>query len=367
MKLGAYNRKHRGERRFAHIASIREQAALWVHLLHQQPDDAALRRDFEHWCAASDAHRRAAERMQRTHELVLSTARSGRMLDLYERSLTRTAARQRQRQRQHRRRRYALSGAAAALVLGLAGLFAATGGNWQDLRYLPEHAYYTLTGAGFYRTEVGERLSVVLPDRSRMTLNTASRAVVRYEEGTRGVRLLDGQALFEVEHAAGRPFVVTAGERRITALGTSFDVHLSGDRLEVLLLEGRVSVDAEELAPAPAEPPPVRTELEPGEKLVVAAAAKAEPVIEKADVKRATSWIHGQAIFQNDPLTAVVAEMNRYGERRIELTDDAALRHMRISGAFHTGNTESFVATLTSLYDVRVVDSNRRRILIASR
>lgn len=367
MKLGAYNRDRRGEQRFAHVSSIREQAGLWIHLLHRHPDDAALRRDFERWCAASDAHRQAAERMQRTHDRVLSAARSERMLDLYERSLTRIAARQRQRQRQHRRRRrYALSGIAAALVLGVVVVFAA-GGNWRDLRYLPEQAYYALSGAGFYRTEVGERLSVVLPDRSRMTLNTASRAVVRYEEGVRGVRLLDGQALFEVERAAGRPFVVTAGERRITALGTAFDVHLSGDSLEVLLLEGRVSVDAEELAPAAAEPPPVRAELAPGEKLVVAAAEKTEPVIQKVDVERATSWIHGQAIFQNDPLAAVIAEMNRYGNRRIELTDERALRDMRVSGAFHTGNTESFVATLTSLYDVRVVDSNRRRILIAPR
>jgi transmembrane sensor len=362
MKLRAYNRKHRGDQRFAHVASIREQAALWTHLLHQRPDDAGLRRDFERWCAASDAHRQAAERMRRIHELVLSTARSERMLTLYNRSLTRTAARQRRRRR---RWRYALSGIAAALVLGLAGLFAA-GGNWQDLRYLPEYARYALTGDTLYRTAVGERFSIALPDRSRMTLNTASRAVVRYRQGERGVRLLDGQALFEVERAAGRPFVVTAGERRITALGTAFDVRLSGDSLQVLLLEGRVSVDAKDLVTAASGPPPVRTELEPGERLVVAA-AKAAPVIEKTNVERATSWLHGQAIFQNDPLAAVVAEMSRYGDRRIELTDDEILRGMRVSGAFHTGNTESFVATLTSLYDVRVVDTNRRRILIAPR
>lgn len=364
MKLGAYNREHHGARRFAHVSSISEQAGLWVHLLHRQPDDAALRRDFERWRATSDAHREAAERMQRTHDMVLSTTRSQRMLDLYERSLTRTAARQHQDRR--RRRRYLLSGIAAAMVFGLAALFAA-GGNWQDLRYLPEQIRYALAGDSFYRTAVGERLTVVLPDRSRMTLNTASRAVVDYKEDIRNIRLLDGQALFEVEHAAERPFVVAAGERRITALGTAFDVYLSGDDLQVLLLEGRVSVDTKELAPAAAEPPPVRAELEPGEKLVVAAAAKTEPVIEKVDVERATSWLHGQAIFQNDPLTDVVAEMNRYGERRIELTDDEILRDMRISGAFHTGNTESFVATLTSLYDVRVVDTDRRRILVAPR
>ncbi len=52
-----------------------------------------------------------------------------------------------------------------------------------------------------------------------------------------------GEAYFEVVHDAQRPFVVYAGNRRITDLGTKFSVFRNGDDVRVVVREGRVQVE----------------------------------------------------------------------------------------------------------------------------
>ncbi len=59
-----------------------------------------------------------------------------------------------------------------------------------------------------------------------MVLNTNSRVEIRFTPEQRNVRLLAGQAWFQVAKNPNRPFVVEAGNRRVTALGTAFDVRL---------------------------------------------------------------------------------------------------------------------------------------------
>ncbi len=58
----------------------------------------------------------------------------------------------------------------------------------------------------------------------------------------RTVTLDGGEAYFEVVHDARHPFVVLAGNRRITDLGTKFSVSREGDHVQVVVKEGRVRV-----------------------------------------------------------------------------------------------------------------------------
>src|SRR3546814_12246707 len=58
----------------------------------------------------------------------------------------------------------------------------------------------------------------------------------------RDITLLAGRALFDVAKDPQRPFVVKAGDRTITALGTLFDVDVSPTELRATLAEGVVAV-----------------------------------------------------------------------------------------------------------------------------
>ncbi|MEJ1962448.1 MAG: FecR domain-containing protein [Gammaproteobacteria bacterium] len=79
--------------------------------------------------------------------------------------------------------------------------------------------FFYLRDAGI-GTDVGEQRTLTLADGTRIYLNTDTRVVVRYDEHVRRVELKSGEALFEVAHRPDQPFVVVAGDRTITALGT---------------------------------------------------------------------------------------------------------------------------------------------------
>ena len=75
-------------------------------------------------------------------------------------------------------------------------------------------------------TATGESRTVTLADGSQVNLSGGSAIGVDITSEERRVRLLSGEAFFDVAHDAARPFTVEAGEARIVVLGTAFDVAL---------------------------------------------------------------------------------------------------------------------------------------------
>jgi transmembrane sensor len=193
-----------------------------------------------------------------------------------------------------------------------------------------------------YATDVGEQRLVRLADGSTVRLDTASRIAVRLRGRERRVELVSGQALFDVRHDAARPFVVEAGETAVTALGTRFDVRRLGAEVRVVLVEGRVRVDA----------PTGRTRrswtLHPGQQVVPSAPS---PVVTAVDAAQATSWTTGRLVFDRTPLRNAIAEVNRYSPTKIELRA-GAVSGIPVSGAFDAGDLDGFVSAVTELYPI---------------
>ena len=87
-----------------------------------------------------------------------------------------------------------------------------------------------------YAIAVGEQRTIQLEDGSRIILDTGSEVAVRFTGGRRSVTLNNGQAMFDVEGDPARPFIVDAGDTRVTAIGTRFDVRRSGTGARVILV-----------------------------------------------------------------------------------------------------------------------------------
>ncbi len=190
-----------------------------------------------------------------------------------------------------------------------------------------------------FRTGVGEKATVTLPDGSVVVLSTDTVVRTRKAEGRRLVYLDRGQAFFEVAKDARRPFIVHAAGRTVTALGTAFEVRVDSG-FKVTLVEGKVRVEtASPAAPVPA--PVQETVMAPGTQLV---AAGDSWNVSRTDVQDATSWVRGQLVFVDEPLSGVAAEMNRFSERKIVV--DAAAAPILISGAFKPGDVGAFVAAV---------------------
>lgn len=204
-----------------------------------------------------------------------------------------------------------------------------------------------------FATAVGERSTVNLADGTVTVLNTNTKIEVTYSDVERRVTLLRGQALFEVAKDPSRPFVVMVGEQRITAVGTVFDVRYEGDDVRVTLVEGIVDVRAAVpiatgTGSAMAAVQPVR--MTAGQQLLTTAIATPTiPVVELADVERATIWRQGRVFFDDVPLSEAVAEMNRYSSTQIVLADSAVDVH-RVNGMFRTGQQVNFIDALESYF-----------------
>lgn len=257
--------------------------------------------------------------------------------------------------------RRAIRALAAALALCAAVGLALWQGPFGG-RDAPPDGLRVLGGAD-YATAVGERLSVTLPDGSLVTLNTDSALDVVYADRLRLVRLLKGQAYFEVAPDADSPFVVEAAGRRITALGTAFDVRLDSDRFQILLAEGRVGVSRSPYGfDARGEGRDIV--LEPGQGLIAAFGAPEE--VAAVDVEQQLRWRHGFVEFDGEPLVSVVAEMNRYAAAQL-LVQDPRISDLRVSGVFRTGDQSQFVEVITRVLPVAAQrqDSGSTRLVWA--
>jgi len=243
---------------------------------------------------------------------------------------------------------------AAAILLCVVAVGVTAIGGWIARQDKPQgREAVGVLGAddqGVYRTKVGERSTFSLPDGSVVTLDTDSMVKVDYSSTERAVRLLKGQALFEVAKNKAIPFQAYAGDRRITAIGTLFDVRLDLDldRVRVALLEGKVLIT--QMTPSPHQPE-VNVTMTPGEMLDTGAA---QPMLVKmADRARVDSWKDGMVVFEDDTLAAAVAELNRYNSHPIQLADPA-IGALKVSGLFKTGDSLRFAKTMTEIFPLRL-------------
>ena len=229
----------------------------------------------------------------------------------------------------------------------------------------------SLGGAGYwwaarpddYRTIAGERRVVTLSDGSKLSLDADSEVTVRYGKNERFLRLLKGQARFDVAHDKTRPFSVIAGRQKVIATGTAFNIDMGGPKVLVTLIEGHVVVVDEYGENAPATARPKVIELKAGQQL--SSGPRAVPEIAQANIQRVTAWTIGQLMFDDEPLSSVVDRVNRYGGTQIIITDPK-VGAMKISGVFNAGDVLGFVEIVTHYLPVRAVSDEPHTIALES-
>ncbi len=335
--------------------AIAEQASEWFVENRGGPLDREARSRFMTWLKTSPVHvaeylaiaglARDLEAAATTTEISLepllarARAETGQVVTLDRSALGHAPATAPPR----RSRAWSLAAAAALVFLALTTLWLTRDGE----RFgLPRT----------YTTAHGEQSERRLPDGSVLHLNTDSQVTVHYSRRERVVDVERGEALFQVAHDAEREFRVAAGNAKIVAVGTQFDVYRRPDAVLVTVVEGTVAVYT---VPSPLTSSPLR--MDAGYQVEV---ARGLGVPRLVDAHAAVAWLNQQIKFEDKPLVAVAAEFNRYGTTRIEIDDDT-VRALRISGVFNAYDTDSFAAFLETLQGV-VVQKSPTRIRVRS-
>jgi transmembrane sensor len=312
------NRTGQPEEKLAPPERVRAQAAAWVTQLYDEHRSPDLEARIRVWLSESEDHRRAFNRMTQVWEktgLIRMRARG----DI---SATRTG-------RRTQITPWAATMAATLILAVIASVY-----YWRDNSVV---------------TGVGQRQVQLLRDGTRVVLNTDTRIEVNYDERARRVRLIRGEAWFDVAKRPTWPFLVSVDGQEIRALGTSFIVrHDDTQGLSITLVEGQISVT-----------PTARREeavlrdaqiLAPGERLVIS--RNHARTVDRPELSRITAWERGRVEFEETPLATAVKEMNRYSTMHVVITD-ANVAQLLIGGVFHAGDSQEFVRIVTAAFGLR--------------
>lgn len=218
-----------------------------------------------------------------------------------------------------------------------------------------------------YATALGEQRSVLLEDGSMISLNTSTRIEVAFTDETRQVRLVQGEALFDIEKDVARPFLVETGSAMIRVTGTKFNVYEQSEGTAVTVLRGEVEVRPRTAAPAvsaanepveSARSPPVEVaKLTAGRRALVKSGSAEIETTTVTSLEPVTAWTERRLVFDSTPLSDIVQQFNRYNHKRLVL-DDPSLASLELSGVFGSNDPEVLVLFLQRVANVEVVTSS---------
>ena len=295
---------------------IENEAATWLARLHADRCDSADQVAFRAWLNQSPAHASAFEDATMVWETAGSLPRS--MLQTPKKARI--------------GRREVLAGIAVTTVA--AGAVMVTSNK---------------AAAKVYETKVGERQRIILSDNSAVTLDTDTRIIVTFTDSHRRIDLERGRVNFQTVPDARRPFIVSAAHNSVVADYSQFDVRRDGERLSVILLSGRASVQVGVN----------RVNLSHGQRLV---SSRDGLHLDNPNLLPLLAWQMGQAILDDETLDDAVAEMNRYSEIKLTI-GNREIANMRVSGVYKVGDNLAFARSVARLLPLRVTQAGDRVML----
>lgn len=201
-------------------------------------------------------------------------------------------------------------------------------------------------------TAVGQHRVATLDDGTRVTLDGATRLEVQLGAHRRRVRLVRGEAFFDVAHDPSRPFVVSAPEGSATVLGTAFDLERGNGRLELSVHRGRVRLAPGGLIRRTAD-------LTVGQRAFttqgrLSATRRFDP--------SADDWRSGWLETDGVTLDRLVERLNRGSATPIVIADPA-LAKQRVAGRFRLDQPEDLVRNLSLMHGFVVRQDGTRLVL----
>ena len=200
-------------------------------------------------------------------------------------------------------------------------------------------------------TPLGVKSDVVLPDGSRVRLNGGTRIVYPALFGDERRVEVDGEAYFEVEHDARRPFVVVTGQVVSTVLGTTFNVHAysEDENYQITLATGSLLVDG--------DPESRSVRLRPGEQGFFERTSGLLS-LRRVNVEQVLSWQEDRLYFRAEPLASIARSLERQFNVSIAIPDER-LRRICFTGEFVEGENIPEIMRIISA-DSRILCRSRK-------
>jgi transmembrane sensor len=309
-----------------------QEATDWLILLQDDPDDAETRDCFGAWFSASAVNAAAWAETRHVAAIIGATpaAHSEYWMDLTDARPSTAGmpvAPARKPRRYGRRITVAVMAAATACLAILAAPNIL-------LRLQADH----VAGTAEVRT-------VRLEDGSTVSLSAGSAIDVAYSGQERRVRLLRGEAYFEVRRDPAHPFRVAARDVTTTVLGTGFEVSLKDEGPVVAVRHGLVRVDY------PGSVPPVSENLAAGQRISLLWAGGSE----RGQVRpeKIAAWTQRKLIVSDRPVSEVIDDLRPWYSGVI-LTTGARLGSERVTGVYNLDDPSAALIALAQAHGATV-------------
>ncbi len=213
---------------------------------------------------------------------------------------------------------------------------------------------YTFSGVERYESRTGEIRDIRLADGSLLHLNSDSAAEVRFTDLGRKVRLLKGEASFEVAHDPRRPFDVEARSAAIRATGTAFNVRLRPSLTELTVTRGAVAVSVNANA---------RQQVGAGAGAVIQPRNISPTRLDPPLISQRLAWRNHLVRLNGETIEQAASEFNRYRTAPI-LIGDTRVSSLRTAGSFGIGDSRQFLAALEQSLPVRAVNGQDGSVML---
>ena len=314
------------------------QAAAWLARVYAPDVSDVDIAGLTAWLEASPDHGHAFDRAEALWLAADGLAQETPGATIIDLAARRVAPRAERGRPAGRHRMWMVMGALAATLVGLA--------VWPLISNHP-------AALVIFATAKGEHSDVALDDGTQLHLGSDTRLTVRMTAKARQVDLQQGEVALAVQHDPARPFSVQAGDSTLTDIGTDFDVLRVAGRISVTVKSGAVAVAArrgDTSGPT----------LHAGDQAVIDEAS-GDVVQKKVDIQPVYGWQQGQVVYQDEPLSYVVSDLNRYFTTPL-VVDDVTGR-LRVNAVIHLDSEASVVKRLQAFLPLEATTTDKAIIL----
>lgn len=207
--------------------------------------------------------------------------------------------------------------------------------------YLPSFEKLYITS-----TDINKKIE--LPDNSILSLDKYSSIRVSYYKDKREVQLLKGKVLFNVASNKTRPFRIEVNNTLVEVLGTKFEIQRFEDRVNISVIEGRVSV---------------REVLNNSKTKILAVLQKSDSLSvnnlgeilshTQVNEKLIAAWEKDKLLFEQTYLKDVVKEFSKYLNYKVQI-ESKDLEVLPISGNFSISDFENLMNSLSVIHPLSI-------------
>ncbi|AZI24145.1 FecR family protein [Pedobacter sp. G11] len=191
-------------------------------------------------------------------------------------------------------------------------------------------------------TSKGGEYKIVLSDGTKVWLNAAT--VLQYptsfgEKIERRVKLVSGEAYFEVAKDKNHPFIVSSKNQNLTVLGTHFNINTYNNEVSTTLLEGSVKLNSKDDVAS--------ITLKPGERSIADGTSFRRTDV---DLDLTLAWRNCKIKFRDADLKSILNEAERWYDIKVEYEDNVP--NMRLTGGISRKSNLSVLLKLLQMSGV---------------